>query len=81
MSSRNLTPLEQQRLAWGVGPLAKALGLSSRHLWQLIASGKLPAFKSGRRTLVADADAKRFFGLNPDGTKARTEDEEVETVA
>ena len=71
MSSKNLTPHEQQRLAWGVGPLAEALGVSRRHLWQLIADGKLPAFKTGRRTLVADADAKRYFGLNADGTKAR----------
>ncbi len=40
------------RLAWSVADAAKALGVSTRLITRLIAQGKLPAAKLGRRTLL-----------------------------
>lgn len=45
------TPLVD-RVAWSIDDAAKALGVSPRLITRLIAEGKLPAAKLGRRTLL-----------------------------
>jgi excisionase family DNA binding protein len=41
-----------QPLAVSISDAARLLSVSRRHLYDLLASGQLRAFKSGRRTLI-----------------------------
>lgn len=52
------------RVAWSVADAAKALGVSSRLITRLIAEGKIPAAKLGRRTLL-DPTAVRAAVFGP----------------
>lgn len=58
------------RVAWSISDAAKALGVSPRLITRLIAVGKIPAAKLGRRTLL-DPNAVRaaVFGPSNGGTE------------
>lgn len=51
------------KLAWSVDETARATGLSRRKIAELIATGKLPAHRIGRRILLDPAEVKAaLFG-------------------
>jgi excisionase family DNA binding protein len=49
------------RLAFSVGETAVAIGVSSSNVWNLIATGKLPCVRIGRRTLIKIADLEKLL--------------------
>lgn len=54
------------RLRFTLQQAAVALAISERTAWRLVASGKLPVQKDGRRTFVARGDLERYAagGMN-----------------
>ncbi|MGH9509343.1 MAG: helix-turn-helix domain-containing protein [Terriglobales bacterium] len=51
--------------AMSITETAEFIGHSRSTVWQLIRSGRLPARKSGRRTIILTADALRFLDNLP----------------
>jgi excisionase family DNA binding protein len=49
---RRLPPLDQRGMA-SVDELAKALGLGRNQAYEFVASGRIPAWRVGRRWLIA----------------------------
>ncbi len=52
------------RAAWSINDTAKALGVSPRLITRMIAEGKIPAAKLGRRTLL-DPQSVRVAVFGP----------------
>ena len=42
-----------ERLAYSVNDIAKALGVSNQHIFNMIKQGEIKKFKLGRRTLIS----------------------------
>jgi len=68
------TPLPpQERLAYPVQFLAKAIGVSPRFIYKLIRAGKLTAYKVGDRTIILPEDAQKLLRAEPMGVVGTTE--------
>ncbi|WP_420607571.1 helix-turn-helix domain-containing protein [Novosphingopyxis sp.] len=53
-------------LAISINETAKALGIGRSSVYELLKSGKLDAFKIGRRTLLTTESVKRLAQTRPD---------------
>ena len=54
------TNVTAQRVAWSIAEFAEATGLSEGHVRNEIGRGNIHATKSGRRTLIADEELRRY---------------------
>ena len=55
-----------EQLAISINETAKALGIGRSSVYELLKSGKLDAFKIGRRTLLTTESVKRLAQTRPD---------------
>ena len=60
-----LGPSELTTFSYTVPNAAKALGISRGTIYRLLKSGKLKAFKIGRRTLLSAVDLEKFVSDQP----------------
>lgn len=60
MQSEILKP-PAPRLAWRVGQLAEALGLSERQIYRLQDEGRLQGVKVGRARLITDESVRQLL--------------------
>lgn len=56
------------RLAWGLGEVSNATGLSVPFLRAEVRAGRLPVRRFGRRVLVRDEDLKTYLARGSDQT-------------
>ncbi len=49
------------RMAYGIDEAAAALGVSRRHVYDLIARGELRSVKAGRRRLIPRTELERLL--------------------
>jgi hypothetical protein len=76
------TPLPpEQRLAYPLPFLARAMGVSTRLLYKQIKLGKLRAFKIGDRTVVLPEDAQRLLRAEPMGVVEIAQDQQGAAVS
>jgi hypothetical protein len=61
--SENVALPGWERLAWGVRELARSASVSERFIWKAIADKRLVPLRVEGRTLISDAEARRFLGL------------------
>lgn len=54
---------ESSRLAYGLDECSKMLGVTRRHLADLVREGKLESFKLGRRVLIPAHVVEKLVGL------------------
>lgn len=54
----------EPQLSWSVNQSANRLGCSPRFIWGLIARGKLPSSKIGRRTFVQEGDLVQLLNTH-----------------
>lgn len=54
-------PNNVRKIAFSVGQLASAIGISRTRIYEAIASGELPARKWGRRTFIMASDIDRWI--------------------
>jgi excisionase family DNA binding protein len=55
-----------ERLAWSVPKFAEAVGLSKSRVYELVASGELPARRAGGRVLIEAEAGKAWLDALPE---------------
>ena len=63
--SPSARPLNVERRYVGLADAGRATGLSRSYLWQLVTSGALPAYRVGKRILVAVDDLDDYIRRIP----------------
>ncbi|NDE89552.1 MAG: DNA-binding protein [Alphaproteobacteria bacterium] len=53
--------LSDEKLAYGVKPLAHAVGLSAATIWEALKNKELKSFKVGSRRLIAKKDVLEWL--------------------
>ncbi len=61
----SIPTIDPERLYMGLTDAGYATGLSRSYVHQLVMSGRLPAFRVGKRILIATEDIKNFVEQVP----------------
>jgi excisionase family DNA binding protein len=64
-STPSNSTLSDNRFAFSVAEAAAAMKIGRAWLYQLLASGRIPARKLGRRTIILRADIESFLASLP----------------